>query len=414
MRNINKIVNIVAIVTIIMWSQSACYSMPDSFTLRVPSIFSFQKLDYEKDWGIIERDYKVLIEAAFSEEELKRVYRKMVFETHPDRNKGDEKNAEEVFKKLAGMVEGKLKKDFKVTPANSSKHAYNPRWMDDWASVTPEYEKDNMEIMAASVNKLKDRAQRLADVIKGKELAIEVLAKKAAYLSASDIDQLLDVISKKSFAALLINKIQPDALSAGLISDEDIWQIRPLLEKLLLARQLRTGEIVLIRTGNKIERAVILEEFTGEGSKLKAITVGAPFKGPLDYGSIGSDNSRLIELAADYIVSDLVDFEREPKQTGYTINIGDILEIDNREDPPFMVTVYGVHAHFYHVIMHQRSGSLSYHLGYGYHFGTAAGETALGDGRIKKINLTLPEIKPRLDNIEILKRLPQRGLRTDS
>lgn len=402
---------------IIILNQSLVYSTPNPFTLRAPSIFSFKESDDRKDWSAIENDYRILIETAFSEEELKRVYRKMAMEVHPDHNKGDEKKAEEVFKNLAEKIEKKLKKDFKIVSEDFDTGEKDLHWMDLWASVSPQYELDNDIIMKESVEKLKERASRLNKVISETDLVVKFLAERAAYLPMDEIDRLLDMTSKRLFASELLSMTQKTAISVGNISDEDIWKVRPLLERLYLANQLRAGEVVFIRNENKIRRTVILEPLSGEGSRLKAITVGAPFKGVIDY-DLGAGYSIFIELTPKEIVSGFIDFEREPKQEGYPINIGDILEIDLGDGAPFRVTVYGVYAHYCHAITHKPHNNLEYRLGYGYDFGTYAGEDALngklGNQRITKIELPIPPLKPRMDSAEIQLKVPKKELRRGS
>ncbi|MBU1121578.1 MAG: hypothetical protein KKF54_02615 [Candidatus Omnitrophica bacterium] len=380
---------------------------------KIMYAYKYKLEEEKKNWEALQHDYEMLITAAFSEEELKRVFRKMASEVHPDHNRGDEKNAEDVFKHLADIIGKKLKKDFKIMPEDFGADMKDSRWMDLWASVTPQYQKDNSVIMEESVSRLKERALRLSDAMSENDLIVKFLAERSVHLSMNEIDRLLDITSKKSFASELLAITQATTVSVGTIPDEDIWKIRPLLERLYLANQLRTGEIVFIRIGNRIERTVILEELTGQNPKLKAITIGAPFKGPIDY-DLGGENSRFIELTNQEIVADLVDFEREPKQIGYPINIGDIVEIDNGSDALFIATVYGVHHHYYHAILHRPIGRMDYRLKYGYYFGTDAGERALkgelGNQRIKKIEIPVISVKPRLNSF----RLPQKELRTGS
>ncbi len=353
-----------------------------------------------KDWRAIEHDYLALIAAATRKEELKRLYRKLALETHPDRNRDDSENATKVFQRLSGKVEERLEKEFGIVPPRdfgqgASKGASGFDWIHNWAFNNDFLSGDvNEDIMGTAIKALEHRAeaQKSTDLTEPK-IATNIFSNLIAALDLRKLGDLLDIHGKKDFLSSILAKTSNTSLTSEKNLDEILWRHRFILEKLYSAMRLSKGAIVHVRRGDMIKRAVVLEPLNEPFWQLKVLTIDVPNKAiypfftPLDHPF----PSEILLMRREDIISPDVDIEPEPAQTGDLINIGEKIEFDfqGRRVSATVTANYSIN---YQFIAHERLFDNSNHfLGYSFMTMTWHARDDLKAGKLTIIRPLLTE-----------------------
>ncbi len=321
-------------------------------------------------------DFKVLIQEATTQEELKRVYRKMAQAFHPDKVSVEDKEAAgKIFIELKDLIEQQLSNVFNIKKPEKDttkpKTAKEGDWIDTWAS-----EYSNAE---DAIDALKRRARLIQDRgSEGIELVTNLVSNKIDTLSIQDLFDLLDTVSKPEFAKKFLGFTAKGAIAPVFVTDDMIWQARPMIEKIYAARTLIKGEIVHFRKGTQIIRTMILEPITKINSDLKVITVS-------------DEKYQIINISQQQLIGPNFDFEREPLQRGYPLNIGDMVEVDLSDNPKFIVrravaTITSVGGGFFTMVgqnkVHRNNDFLA---GYGFIWPMYNDALGLSSGKIRKI-----------------------------
>lgn len=278
-----------------------------------PNVKPIDQAELSKDSASLtqEEEFKVLINEATTQEELKRIYRKIARTFHP--NSVDVENKQEagkIFIRLHDLLEAKLAKTFNVSKESSGveagKTGQSDDWIDTWASSY------------SNAGEAKAALKRRARILQSREnigVVTALISNSIDKLSIQDLSGLLDIVSKPQFAKRLLELTTKSALAPASVTDKVIWQARPMIEKMYAARTLAKGEIVHFRKGEKMIRTVVLEPITTTTPILKVITVS-------------DEEYQIIDITQQQLIDPEFDLEREPVQRGFEFNIGDMVEVD--------------------------------------------------------------------------------------
>lgn len=325
-------------------------------------------------------EFKVLIREATTQEDLKRIYRRMAKEFHPDKffaeNDENKKAAEEIFKELKELyelVERQLDEVFHIKPVKKDAAPGKEfDWLTSWA--------DDYSNAGDAIEALKRRAKLVQDRgSEGIELVTNLISNNINVLSIQDLSNLLDTVSKPEFAKKFLNLTAKGALVPDSVTDDTIWQTRPMIEKIYAARMLKKGEIVHFREGKRITRTVILEPITRTNLDLKAVTVNE------------DDEDKIIEVTQKQLIGPTNDLERESLQRGFPLNIGEIVEVDFSGFPNFpqrkvIATLLRVGGGFFTFAAQDAIGkNMKFIRGHGFTVGYYTAESYLKSGTIRKI-----------------------------
>jgi glucose-6-phosphate isomerase len=208
-----------------------------------------------------------------------------------------------------------------------------------------------------------------------------LISKNIDRLSLQDLSGLLDIKSKRKFAEELFKLTASAAMIHLSLTDEVIWQARPMIQKLYSAKTLRTGELVYFRKESAIVRTVILEPISEENRILRMLI-------------LSDNNHQFLEVAQRELIQSDFDLEREPLQEGFPMNIGDIFEYD-LTDPGFKttttkrkitVTLYAFVGGMYSFVAHERlHDNTDYLGGHGFTVGKDTAVEMMKSGGIQKV-----------------------------
>jgi isopentenyldiphosphate isomerase len=337
-----------------------------------------------KEWKKILVDYRNLIQAAGSDSELKRVYRRMAKEVHPDKNPGQEDQAAAVFKALANDIASKANKQFDVNPHHWDRDSYQGNdWVGQWAAGA--YAQDNDNLMGEAIKNLKKREKIVMSESGPRFSSLSVAFESIApQLKFQDIELMLDQTDSKSLADLLRARF---SVPLKQFSNDDLWQSRGILEKLWRAWTLGRGDLLYVRRGPMIKRMIILKPVNRTTGAIELMEISAPF------GLFMMDlpKSGVLQVSLSELALPEVDLEREPLQHGWSINIGNHLEIDFK-GKKIPVTVIAAYAGYYTLIAWQRlHDDLENYSGRGLIYGKWEATEKLAEEKIKQLPANTPE-----------------------
>ncbi len=354
-----------------------------------------------KDWESQKQDFLRRIAAAPTEEDLKHVYRAMAVEFHPDKNLGDPRGAEEIFKQLCNAIARRVKPGSEDESPEEVQGSDNLEWLKQWLDgelrgsgfrvvrwpedLGPEtsapYARDNQRVVGGAIRALKERSNGPG--------ARPGRADHDQRLSRGD-STLASAISAEEALATLPGS-GADRGGAESVPGDPLGSARFTAEKLHKARTLRVGEIVHLRRGDQLFRTVVLGAMTAAHPTLELIKVPAPFGVVGDMLFPEPLPAEFFDLDPAEIASVAIDLEREPiRQSKKVITIGDQLEVTYDYGRRARVTVVAYNDGMFVCIGHQRLWDRPDHYGgYGMSFGEqyAREELERSGGNLRKAPL---------------------------
>ena len=332
-------------------------------------------------WEETERHFTTLIGIASRPEELKRIYRRMFLKIRPVKNPENPKNAKRVWINLSNVLTTTLADRFGIT--NTTKRTAQ-EWLKDWANVDRLYANRNEDIVEHAVEILEERARDVARSSRSVWQVSEMIRRLIQeFSSLSELAGLLDLDTKELFGERILSLMGKNQKPvAHNVSIDDLWSARPILEKLFVANSLTQGEIIHLRIGASIRRAVVLESISAPGARLKLITTKLPSE---DWRPLKSQPPKILEIAVTDIARPDVDIERESIQSGWPINVGDRLQFPNRR-PKLEGTVIDVYGGQYTVVCYKKfHDETDPYLGYAFYPGKKSVKIGIRKGHIIKL-----------------------------
>jgi len=232
-----------------------------------------------KDWDGLIQGYMLKIKATQTEEELKRLWKKLVFDVHPDHNPRETKAAGEAFKVLTDKIAEHNKKLASVQGKSFSQKDGLPLWMYDF-----------------------DFYQKERDGISG--IAIMAAMEAQWQKNAQDIRPQMDIIR---------------SLVVG-----DIVHIRVPLDFTAKVPDSGAESSMLMRSPETtVVRAMVIAPFSDE-APLQVMPIETAFFGAGDF----VPRVAISAISQKDILANRVVIIREPIQEGdFSIKIGDQVEI---------------------------------------------------------------------------------------
>lgn len=379
------------------------------------------------DWQEVKENFKLQIAATETLDDLKRVARKMAKAVYPQQGSEDPdfEIKSQLFVELTNLLDAKAIGQFgknifggskikteETAPAASGSHREKSKatyddflrmlkerfivlneWTHEAWSIPEPYAKgDNDEIMGPPTRALLKRYQ---ETVYAAPLAhaIDSLSLGLAALSVEDIEELLKITNRSGFVNRLNLKLGNGnalTINGAAIDDETLWQLRPTLRKIKKFKEFQGGEIVFIRDGEQIERTVILEPLFENHPRVKALTIDAPFQF-LAALTHNTERYRYVELGIKDILDLDMDVEQEPAQTGYEINIGDVLAFDmkdefGRQGPKALATIVATYMGHFAMVNLTRVHDGENYVGHGLSWGRNSAEEDLKKGKALRLS----------------------------